>query len=287
MLRAYYQDADPVKQGLTDVIVCSVHFGRDASGTLYIHLNDTLPDSDVNKRMWSYAALSGSECHVMVGGAGGAFQQLFDDFEPCFELLASMLDSKPFVKSIDLDIEERVALVDVVVLIARLKDRFPLLNVTISCVAQDLVRINEPSVFTGFSYADFVLAAGSSVTMYHVQAYNEGEFSAACFSSILAHNMIEKSKLCMGMMSGQTDAAIKEVAGLNALGCAGYFVWNNHDMPDNWAQRIRQALVVESLPGASADFNTGNGASADFNTGNGANTVQQHHSSKWQQCAVL
>jgi hypothetical protein len=277
VLRAYVQDADPVKQGLTDVIVCSVHFGKDACGAQYIHLNDTPPDSAVNQRIWEYAVSSGSECHVMVGGAGGAFQQLFDNFEPCFELLASMLDSKPFVKSIDLDIEERVALVDVVVLVARLKDRFPLLQVTISCVAEDLVRINEPSVFAGFCYADFVCAAGSSVAIYHVQAYNEGEFSAACFASILAHGLIDESKLCMGMMSSQTDTAINQVPALNALGCRGYFVWNNHDMPHNWAQRIRAASAAANALAATNQTKT------NQNEDRGALV----NPSKWQQCAVL
>lgn len=247
-LCAYYQDPDVIlKSNLTDLIVCSVHFGMQDSEP-YIHLNDSAPDSEVNQVMWRSALASQLRCHVMIGGAGKAFQTMFGNnmFATYFELLARMLDEYAFIGSVDLDVEEDVFIDDVVVLIQSLKSEFPMLKVTMSCLAMDLVYPHNHGI-GGFCYTDLVAKVGDQIDMYHAQAYDDS-FSVEALQAILNQNLIPVNKLCFGMMSSQTTSALRQVYNMSQLGLAGFFVWNYHDMPPNWPDQILAAQTTPPPP---------------------------------------
>ena len=59
----------------------------------------------------------------MIGGAGGAYNYLFSDFEIYYKLLYDAINKYP-IDGIDLDIEEPVKLNDVKMLIRRIRKDF-------------------------------------------------------------------------------------------------------------------------------------------------------------------
>jgi len=249
-IAAYYQDDDAVLPGLTNLLVCSIHFGVDSSHNVYIHLNDSPPDSPVNQQMFQRAKLSNTKIGLMVGGAGLAFQVMFANFDACYKLLANLLENLQFVSVIDLDIEEQVKLEDVVQLVECLKADFDI-QVSVCCVASDLMMPYQPSVFSGFCYADLVHQIGSLVDVFNVQAYSDDTFSYAAVCQILSSQLVLPSKLCMGMISSQdVDQALDQLGVMCRAGIQlnGVFIWNMHSMAPDWPSRVRQAgmLFVQS-----------------------------------------
>lgn len=256
-IAAYYQDDDAVLPGLTDLLVCSIHFGLDDTQNVYIHLNDTPPDSAVNQQMFQrarQASQAGTRVHLMIGGAGLAFQFMFANLEACYKLLANLLDDLPFVCGIDLDIEESVKLSSVAQLVERVKTDFDI-QVSICCVASDLMMPYQPSVFAGFCYADLISQVGSLVDSFNVQAYSDATFSYAAVCQILASQLVVPSKLCMGMISSQdVDQALDQLGAVCRSGIRlnGVFIWDMHSMAPDWPSRVRQVTAQSAEPTAQS-----------------------------------
>ena len=108
------------------VYVCSLHFGQDSvTKAPYLHLNDYPPDTFTD--LWSdleAASQSGIRIMAMLGGAGLAYGSLFNDFSTYYRLLWAFLQSYPFIRGIDLDVEETVRLEDIQRLIRILHEDF-------------------------------------------------------------------------------------------------------------------------------------------------------------------
>ena len=62
----------------------------------------------------------GVSIRLMVGGAGGAFIELFNNFEGYYPLLHDTLVSRPWISGIDLDVEEDVDIYNIVMLVNRI-----------------------------------------------------------------------------------------------------------------------------------------------------------------------
>ena len=102
-------------QDTTNIIVSSIHFGSYKNDP-YIHLNNFFPDSPKFDTVWEELQklyYQGVTITAMIGGAGGAYQTLFSDFDTYYPLLKNFLKSKNYITGIDLDIEESVNLENV------------------------------------------------------------------------------------------------------------------------------------------------------------------------------
>ena len=65
---------------------------------------------------------------LMVGGAGGAYTELFRDFKSYYPLLKQLLSKKTFVGGVDIDVEESVDINQIKMLIRLLKQDFIILR---------------------------------------------------------------------------------------------------------------------------------------------------------------
>ena len=111
----YYQTFTGLKKILEQnpicvihIIVSSIQFGYDKTKP-YIHLNDNVPSSDVFNNLWSDLKIAhnlGIKVMIMLGGAGGAYNVLFSNYNIFYNMLKDFIKSKPFISGIDLDIEE-------------------------------------------------------------------------------------------------------------------------------------------------------------------------------------
>ena len=96
----------------------------------------------------------------MIGGAGGAFTNLFSDFNTYYPLLRDFLKQKKLITGIDLDIEENVRMEDVKKLINCLVSDFGEdFTITMAPVAQSLMN-DSPSGFSSLDYKELYYSNG-------------------------------------------------------------------------------------------------------------------------------
>ena len=183
------------------IIVSSIHFGLDKEKQPHIYLNDNLPHDSIFDTMWTEChALENQDVqiHLMVGGAGGAYDILFKDYETYYPMLADLLRNKTFISGINIDIEEVVRLEDVYKLITDLKKDFTELEITMAPV-QSSLESDDPGM-GGFSYKELWTHMKDNIDMLNVQAYES--FSYESFVAIVK-NGYPPEKIILGMESGQ------------------------------------------------------------------------------------
>ena len=98
------------------MIISSIHFGVDKNNKPNIYLNDNIPDDKIFNKMWIQTIRAyklGCKIMLMMGGAGLAYQKLFQNFEIYYPLLIKTIKDRPWITGIDLDIEELVKIEDV------------------------------------------------------------------------------------------------------------------------------------------------------------------------------
>ena len=90
---------------------------------------------------------------LMVGGAGLAYGNLFNDFNIYYPMLQKLITEKSWIKGIDLDIEESVSLQNVQMLINQIvKDFGEDFIITMAPIASSL--INDGSSISGINYKE-------------------------------------------------------------------------------------------------------------------------------------
>jgi hypothetical protein len=240
----YYQTFVGLDKLLThvediDVInISSIHFDEDKHGTKNIYLNDYLPIDKRFDDMW----LDCEKCYnqgtiimLMVGGAGGAYQNLFKHFDIYYPMLHQLLKEKTFVQGIDLDIEEGVSLDKIKMLMRRLKADFGnSFKLTMAPVAPSLMH--DGSSMAGFSYKElFSSEEGKFIEWFNTQCY--GSFSKETYDLII-RNGYPPQKIVMGMESGQFNKhnfnnALSEVKKIleDYPKMCGVFDWEYFDAP--------------------------------------------------------
>ena len=129
----YYQTFNSIKNILyqdtpvTHIHLSSIHFGKNIDNSPYIHLNDHDPDNEIFNNVWKEleeASKLNIKIILMVGGAGGAYYDLFRNFDIYYPMLKSTIKKYSFISGIDLDIEEQVRIENVKMLINKISSDF-------------------------------------------------------------------------------------------------------------------------------------------------------------------
>ena len=239
----YYQTfvgLDKLMTHLDDIdviIIASIHFDK-LHGKPQIYLNDNLPTDKKFDEMWTQTHKASSQnttILLMVGGAGGAYQDLFSDFEGNYKLLKELLEEKTWIQGIDLDIEETVKLEDVQMLMDRLiKDFGKDFILTMAPVASSLE--NDGGSMGGFNYKQLYKSPqGRYIRWFNTQCYDS--FSLSTYNTII-NNGYPAEKIVMGMESGQFDDrnlknALHEVQKIKNMypKMAGVYDWEYFNAP--------------------------------------------------------
>ena len=254
----YYQTFVGLDQLLTHVqdidviIVSSIHFDRDKQGNKYIYLNDNKPTDPCFDTMWTdvQKAYSQGVCiTLMIGGAGGAYQELFSDFDTYYPLLKQLITDKSWIKGIDLDVEENTSIDNIKMLINQLvKDFGNFLIITMAPVSSTL--ITDGSSFAGFNYKELYNSEeGKYIHWFNTQCYNSYTFET--YDSIIK-NGYPPEKVVMGMESGQFNEisfprALDEIKKIKEKypNLSGVFDWEylnappNKNDPSEWARCMK------------------------------------------------
>ena len=255
----YYQTFVGLEKILNDpectdvIIVSSIHFDKDEkTGKTNIYLNDNTPDNKIFDNLWKEtkeASDKGITITLMVGGAGGAYGPFFNDYQNCYSQLINLIKSKPWIKGIDLDIEESVKLSDVQKLIENINtDLSNNFIITMAPVGSSL--INDDPGMGSFSYKKLYNTHGRYIHWFNTQCYNDS-FSFDTFNSIVK-NGYPPNKIVMGMMSGDFNNttfknALNEVHKIKTKYpmFKGVFDWEYLDAPpvkkdpSQWAKKFK------------------------------------------------
>jgi hypothetical protein len=171
-----WKKLDPAtgKPWVTDLFLAAGHFGYDADGTPYIHLNDFRPDDPWFDPMWPEVATAqahGIHVHFMLGGsAPGTFTNLFAHFDTFYPLLKKTLKEHR-LDGLDIDVEESITLAQVEMLITQVHRDFGNgFAITLAPVASDLT---QGFGLSGFDYKDlYQSSAGRHISWFNTQFYS-------------------------------------------------------------------------------------------------------------------
>ncbi|WNJ18381.1 glycosyl hydrolase family 18 protein [Pontibacter sp. G13] len=156
-------------QNLTAINLSSFHFGFDGP-TPYIHLNNNVPSDPMFHTLWTNMASAqqnGVLLFAMLGGAGGAYTELFQNYSTFYPILKQMLITYRF-DGVDLDIEEFVSPADLQMLISDLRRDFPSnFYITAAPVAMALKTGSDP-LAGGLNWSHFK----QNIDWFNVQFYS-------------------------------------------------------------------------------------------------------------------
>ena len=230
----------------TNLIISSIHFGDNK-----IYLNDNEPDNVKFKQLWEETerlAQKGVHISCMVGGAGGAFKELFSNLDVYYKILCDFLLSKPWIQGINLDVEETVTMVNIKKLIGKIRNDFGEYFIISMAPVSSAMESDNPGM-GGFVYKDlFNSPEGKMIDFFYCQCYES--FSIDTYKAII-NNGYPEEKIVMGMMSGQfsDDSFVKVVSSIKAEypDAGGFYDWEYLDAPPNkndpseWAKLIKNA----------------------------------------------
>ena len=248
----YYQTFTGLKSVLikktpvTHIHVASIHFGVNDDGTPYIHLNDNSPYDIGFDSVWNelnQAKKLGIKIKLMVGGAGGGYSTLFSNFNLYYPLLAELIQQKPIISGIDLDVEEPVTLENIKLLIRTLKEEFKN-TVTISMAPVQSSLQNDDPGLGGFSYKDLIQSPeGKCIDYFNVQFYSDFTFNA--YEQIVSNGYLPEM-IVMGAMAGEkNDSEIAKCVGKYKHSFGGVFVWEYcyaKPTPIGWANDMKKLI---------------------------------------------
>jgi len=230
----------------TNLIISSIHFGDNL-----LYLNDNIPDDPKFNQLWKETQeLSKSNVHIscMVGGAGGAFKEMFLNFDVYYNKLKEFLCLKPWIQGINLDVEEIVKMEDIIKLIKLIRsdfgDKFLITMAPIaSCMENDIPGMG------GFIYKELYKSeVGNMISWFNCQCYDS--FSLETYQNII-NNGYPEDKIVMGMISGQfsDNSFVKIVHDVKEKynDVCGFYDWEyfnappNKDDPSQWSKLIKNA----------------------------------------------
>jgi hypothetical protein len=172
-------------------------------------LNDNNPDDPIFNDMWNdmnEAYSKGIKIILMVGGAGGAYIKLFNNYDIYFKLLCDTIKKHPCISGIDLDIEEEVDLLNVRKLIGDIDDEFGS-DFVISMAPLCSSLMDDLPGMGGFSYKDlYNTPEGQRINYFNGQFYS-GTFGINTYETII-NNGYPPHKIVMGMESGDYPPSI-------------------------------------------------------------------------------
>ena len=199
-VHAYYQTFIDIPQDVVEkvdhFIVSSIHFDLASDGKpATIHLNDNHPDSSVFDKMWenveAWSKIPGKHVSLMIGGAGGAYQSLFKDYNVFYSMLLKQLKKRPYITGIVFDVEEMISLSYLQNFIDDISTLIPKYTLYASpcqyCLAPPSIGMG------GFNYKDV-----KNIDIFLVQAYCNFSYDVLC----KIDRYWKDKKIILGLLTG-------------------------------------------------------------------------------------
>ena len=235
-------------QDIDVIIVSSIHFGEHN-----IYLNDNLPGNSIFDSLWmetEKASVQGCKIMIMVGGAGGAYRELFSDYDIYYPLLKKMIEERSWISGVDIDVEEGTSIENIQKLIHDLtKDFGEGFTITMAPIAPSLQT--DGGSISGIDYKKLYESdEGKYIDWFNTQCYDS--FTFETYDSIIKNGYLPE-KVVMGMESGQFteetfgDAldTIKKIKNKNPT-VSGIYDWEYLDAPPDEKDPSKWARLMKS-----------------------------------------
>ena len=233
---------------VTNIHLSAFHFGTDEQGNPYIHLNDFPPDSQKFNDVWEdieKAKSLGIKIIIMLGGAGGAYTDLFSNFDVYYKFLKDFIqDKRDVIDGIDLDIEEYVELSKIENLIKLIKKDFGQDFIISMAPVQYAIETDNPGM-GGFVYKTLYKSCGELIDYFNVQCYEN--YTLLAYENML-NNDYPKDKIIMGSIScqdiNQNLETIKSIVKKypDFLGVFNWEYFDSPPKPEEWCKLMFNAL---------------------------------------------
>ena len=242
----YYQtfkSLKPILQNpkyITHIHLSAIHFGLK-NNKPYIHLNDYDPSDKIFNKVWvelEEASQKGIKIILMIGGAGGAFINLFNNFDIYYNLLYKTIKKYPIICGVDLDIEEFVLLDNVKMLINRIDKDFGSKFIISMAPIQYSLENDNPGL-GGFIYKKLINSIeGKRINYLNGQFY--GSYDLLSYDSVI-NNGYNDNIIVIGMLSDEyNDTTLDEIKKIknkyNNFG--GVYIWEYNDSPLNFGKSV-------------------------------------------------
>lgn len=242
------------------VILASIHFGTNTDNSPYIHLNNKSPNDVGFNKVWEQSEIlskNSTDILLLIGGAGGAFTDLFNSYTVYYKLLQELLQEKKFIKGVELDIEESVKLEDVKMLLVDLnKDFGDDFIITMAPVAYSMT--SDAVGMGNFIYKDLYSSLeGRHINWFNVQSY--GEFSENIYKSIV-DNGYPPEKIVLGMLASEFgennfNSVLETIKNIKIRypDMAGIDVWEYFESPPDkndpsmWAKLVKEIITTHRV----------------------------------------
>ena len=237
---------------VTNIHLSSIHFGLDSNNEPYIHLNDNGPLEPQFNKVWSQLSEfkknnKDGKVILMMGGAGGAFTDLFSDFETYYNLLKNVINTKrDIIDGIDLDVEEEVSYTNIKRLISRIKLDFGLDFMITMAPIQYALQTDEPGL-GGFSYKKLFNDVGTLIDYFNGQFY--GNYSEEAYTQVI-ENGYPPEKIVLGSISSQnikSNLTVAQNVASKYPNMGGVFNWEYFDSPPNANNPALWALMMDDV----------------------------------------
>ena len=185
----------------------------------------------------------------MVGGAGGAFNDLFSNYKTYYPLLKELIEKKRnIIKGIDLDIEEEVDIKDVKMLINNISKDFGKDFIITMAPIQGSLEQDEPGM-GGFIYKDlYESEEGKLISYFNTQFYFD--YSKTGYDEIVK-NGYPPEKVVMGMISNANIdndyLELQKTFQEYHPNFGGVFIWEYYDAPNDWLDTIKKIFLDRVL----------------------------------------
>lgn len=230
---------------VTHIHLSSIHFGLDTNLEPYIHLNDYNPYISKFDSVWldiEKASKLNIKIVLMIGGAGGGYSSLFSNFDLYYDLLYNLIKNKPFIKGIDLDVEESVTLDNIKKLINKIVEDFGEEFIITMAPIQESVE-SDGSGMGGFCYKELMNSKeGKYIDYLNVQFYSN--YSLDAYSKVI-NNGYNPEMIVMGTMNTDIANTVKDVYKEYGSKFGGVFLWEYiFALPDQliWANNIKNII---------------------------------------------
>lgn len=225
-------------KNITHIHLSSIHFGIDNKNLKYIHLNDNSPYDKKFNDVWEQLNILdnlGIKIILMIGGAGGAFTNLFNDFNTYYKLLYDLIKNKNIIKGVDLDIEETVNLDNVKMLINRIKKDFGKEFIISLAPVQSSLEYDYNGL-GGFIYKDLLNSPeGKLIDYFNGQFYYD--YSLSAYNKVIS-NKYNPENVVIGMLGTDKEQMehnyneIKKIYKKYGEKFGGVFLWEYYMYPD-------------------------------------------------------
>lgn len=226
---------------VTHINLSSIHFGLDDNMQQYIHLNDDSPYESKFDSVWTEienADKLGIKIILMIGGAGGGYSSLFENYPLYYNLLYNLIKNKPCIKGVDLDIEETTKLEDIKKLINSLvKDFGEEFIISMAPIESSLQEDN--SGMGGFCYKTLLKSdEGKYINYFNTQFY--GSYSLDAYDEVIK-NGYDSKMIVMGTMDPNVFDTVSKVYEKYGKTFGGVYLWEYmFAQPDGytWANKM-------------------------------------------------